>query len=635
MATGLDQVAHTNTGRQVRKTALALAVGQALFAAAAHSATLTVNTTTDVTASDALCTLREAINAINLGVAVNECSIVTPGTNDQIVFDASILASSTITLNNGQINIERDVEITAPTDNGNRLTVQQNTAESRVFFITGMNAPEVTLNNLRITGGNINNFGAGIYVNDGAQATLSNCEVTGNTSLSNGAGISVYGVQTELSLIDSQVTGNTANRGGGLELDAGSISIQNSLVNYNRAIEDGGGMLIYSADVTILSSSVNNNTAGTQGGAVAAHSSAQVRASGSSHFDFNQANSHGGGFYFAFGSSLFLSDYAHSYMSTSKATGGGIALNSANLTMSGNAYLQANAANSFGGGISLVDSQLNLNNAAVQDNFTSNDNGGGIAVRGSSVANIAASSIHGNTAASFGGGIYVLDSTANISNTTVSSNNSASNGGGIMANNGGFFSLNNVSIADNYAGANGGGINVYEGAGGTSASIANTVIAGNVASGVGEDIAAEGTISIAELGTNLFGSSSIDTLTAFFNFNPGNNNLVATSDGNTPTALAAIVTGLDSSLSDLAFLPSPNSPLIDAADSARCPNLDQRGRDRGVSFPVTIPAANGNIAVIDLGGECDIGAIEYESGEVAAKAAKLSAAKTSRQHKYR
>jgi len=52
------------------------------------------------------------------------------------------------------------------------------------------------------------------------------------------------------------------------------------------------------------------------------------------------------------------------------------------------------------------------------------------------------------------------------------------------------------------------------------------------------------------------------------------------------------------------------SPLEDVADSGLCPNRDQRGQPRDVTFFVPMVTADKKVAVIDLGGDCDIGAFE-------------------------
>lgn len=93
--------------------AIALA---AAFGAAAHAATLTVNSAADVVANDGVCTLREAIFASNgnqpSGVAMGECTAGDAGTRDRIVFaipggaPATILPLSALPTITGSVEID-------------------------------------------------------------------------------------------------------------------------------------------------------------------------------------------------------------------------------------------------------------------------------------------------------------------------------------------------------------------------------------------------------------------------------------------------------------------------------------------------------------------------------------------------
>jgi hypothetical protein len=109
---------------------------------------------------------------------------------------------------------------------------------------------------------------------------------------------------------------------------------------------------------------------------------------------------------------------------------------------------------------------------------------------------------------------------------------------------------------------------------------------------------------------NLFGHSGLTNAQAFENFTPGATDITATSDGNTPTALSAILN------TNLANNGGPTrthalvagNPAIDTVTDGTCPppSTDQRGVRRPQD-------GNG-----DGGVACDIGSIELAAARPAA-----------------
>ena len=153
----------------------------------------------------------------------------------------------------------------------------------------------LTLENLKITGGKVNNFG-GIYIKSGS-LTLKNCVVTKNESSNGGGGITFCGkkliveeseisenngasggicvakdsAQTEIK--NSKIIDNSARSGGGLDL-VGTSTIEDCKITGNTAESSNGGVgggLLLSLDnksCTIKNSVINNNTAGGSGGGI-------------------------------------------------------------------------------------------------------------------------------------------------------------------------------------------------------------------------------------------------------------------------------------------------------------------------------------------------------------------------------
>jgi Ca2+-binding RTX toxin-like protein len=182
------------------------------------------------------------------GLSLRE-AIAWAAAGDTVVF-ASGLAGSTITLEQGQLALTKDIVINGDVDGDRKadITISGNDV-SRIFLITGAfgTVTEVELRSLTLTQGNAgNNPGGAIEAN-------------------NGGGIHSAGT---LAVVNSTITGNAANNiGGGVYVLAGSASFVNATIHGNSASATGGGIFT-NASTTILNSSVTGNTAGGNGGGI-------------------------------------------------------------------------------------------------------------------------------------------------------------------------------------------------------------------------------------------------------------------------------------------------------------------------------------------------------------------------------
>lgn len=211
---------------------------------------------------------------------------------------------------------------------------QKNRNKGRV--LTSENT-SLTLENLKITGGKVNNFG-GIYIKTG-NLTLKNCVVTKNESSNGGGGIHfdgenliVYGSEisgnigasggicvardsAKTKIEKSKIIDNSARSGGGLDL-AGESTIEscdisgntataesstggfggglilafnnksckiiNSVIKNNKAGENGGGIYINGGTLSLESdAAISENTAGENGGAIYVTNGGKIRLGGS------------------------------------------------------------------------------------------------------------------------------------------------------------------------------------------------------------------------------------------------------------------------------------------------------------------------------------------------------------------
>ena len=315
--------------------------------------------------------------------------------------------------------------------------------------------------------------------------------------------------------------------------------------------------------------------------------------------------------------------------------GGAIYARSSNVTINDSIVLN-NQANNHGGGVHTKESRVTINDSYLLEN-DANQRGGGVYTQ-ESVVTIDKSLVSSNSA-TVGGGLRSGNCTLNIVNSTVFSN-TASSGGGIYTGGSDFF-MTNSTVSNNYVYNSGAGLSFYRGdievtnstisgnvsdddTGGirlvltSSMIIRNSILSGNKArntfNGLELHISRGTNINvIAE--NNIFGDAGSTNLNAFYMFVPSNNNILATSDElNIPLnqIIEPLVNNGGNTL--IHTLPSA-SPAIGAASTSECPTTDQRGNIRDEGFFVPIVAANNNVAVVDLGGDCDIGAIEFSADD--------------------
>lgn len=154
---------------------------------------------------------------------------------------------------------------------------------------------QVQLTNLTITGGD-SLYGGGIFNHSGSTLTLDRSTVRDNTSfhaggIGNSATLTlrnstvrnnvashlaggIDSVGSALTLINSTVSGNTANGdvGGGIRHQNGTLTLNTSTVRDNTSAGDGGGIYNIGGNgfgtVTLNNSTVRDNTAGNQGGGI-------------------------------------------------------------------------------------------------------------------------------------------------------------------------------------------------------------------------------------------------------------------------------------------------------------------------------------------------------------------------------
>ena len=201
--------------------------------------------------------------------------------------DARIVATnSVITRNSGGGIVNRGGSLklanTTVSDNaGVGISEDRSTSTLDRLRITGnsgggyaLSQGTTTLRNSTVAR-NSGSFGAGIFNGAGGILTISKSTIADNTASREGGGIFDHDdpfarVGASIHLVNSTVTGNAAESGGGIMVDdngSASVSVTNSTVASNSARVKGGGILVESfgefAPVGLTNTIVARNTAPT------------------------------------------------------------------------------------------------------------------------------------------------------------------------------------------------------------------------------------------------------------------------------------------------------------------------------------------------------------------------------------
>lgn len=462
----------------------------------------------------------------------------------------------------------------------------------------------IILGNVTIDGGgriilNANNTDRHFFAGNGVTFRLRHITLRDGSSLVGGGAIEASGADVILEDV-ALINNYAAVSGGAIYCFDGTLTITGAWLEHNAAAT-GGAIYNDGCDVGIVGATfIDNEALDTfgRGGAIAALAPGEVRL----HDSLVQGNeaADGGGLFVDSGASAIV---VNSRLVDNEANHGG-GLESSGAVAITHSVIEGNRVTGSGGGLWNLNGVVSLTQTTVRNNTAYE--GGGVNSYGSAVE-MNGVNVAGNVATgSHGGGIYHGGGTLFIDDATISGNSAnaaAANGGGIYQNADGNLTLTNATLAENTAGNFGGGLYHY----GRYAVLTNVTIADNTAAVAGDALYEESPMSAENPGViqmvnsvilgsaNNCGGGLFDSL--------GHN----ISRGTCPALAAASdrenYSG-DLRLGPLMFnggapemhtlLPLAGSPLINAADAARCTAHDQRGRARV--------------------GVCDIGAVEYEVG---------------------
>lgn len=542
---------HVASRRTRLSSAVALAMGL-VAGSGVQAATALVVTAAGDAGTAGTCTLRQAIQALNMGtVAGTLCTpSVISGNVDRITFATATFppaGSNTITLADAPDNVLR---ITAPnltidaTANG-QVTVERPAAAGNAFsilyFYPQPEGGKLTLSHITVRNGKLDAqwpFGAAL-----------------------GGGIaSIYG---DLELVDSTVSGNR-------------------IVTADYAA--GGGIAVYAGNLTLTGSTVADNVVSGSSGVGGMGGGVMTRPNIYSHAG-GDATIH---------ASVISGNHAYGNAGGLQV-GGALDIDATTIT--------GNRAESAAGGIKTY-GVTTVTDSTISNNVAVEKGGGIVAASGyygvpAALVTIQSSTISGNrvtaNGGNRGGGIYTRLGDLAISNSTLANNAATGDfgrGGGIyILKNDQPVTLQNVTVAGNTAKQRGGGIMIGTGGAGTI-NMWSTVFASSVDTGIdGRNLAvATGSVTVQ-----------------------GAYNLVYPAPSSTDNVLnVTFVTPLLPGLPQLTtlghfggqtatMLPQAGSALLDAVPAgATCPlAVDQRGQARPVGSACDIGAVELDAATVN------------------------------------
>ena len=257
----------------------------------------------DVTASNGLCSLREAINNANTNsdTTGGDCMPGVGSSVDSILLTTDVTLDTIDSAGTGLPAISSSIIL-----RGDGHTIERDTGAADSFRIFNVAANgTLRLFNVTISGGSINaagggirnfgnlylnrshvinnsgNFGGGIFSN--SFVSINDSTVNDNSG-TNGGGIYSNSVGT-LEIKDATIRGNTASTNGGGIYNGGNVSIVRSTVESNISTESGGG--IYSDSSMTLVNVVVRGNDNTSSGNESLSYGAGIRISGGSASIYN------------------------------------------------------------------------------------------------------------------------------------------------------------------------------------------------------------------------------------------------------------------------------------------------------------------------------------------------------------
>ncbi|WP_116790506.1 T9SS type A sorting domain-containing protein [Flavobacterium psychrotrophum] len=327
---------------------------------------------------------------------------------------------------------------------------------------------QVTLTNITLTDNVTNNSpgnGGGLHVTGAGTVSISGGTVSGNEAGAEGGGL--WNGTGTMNIDGTLITNNTASGaladqgGGGIyNLNGGTVTIINATISNNvadGAAGSGGGILNdVGSQLSVTDTEISGNTAARAGGGIEDNSGTSTIVLTNVDLINNSTGSspgNGGGLHITGAGSATITGGV--VRGNSAVEGGGLWNATGTLTVNG-VYITANIARGAtitdgGGGIFNNGGTLVVNKSTIAANTATGllGRGGGIHVNGGTAA-ISGSTISGNTSIANGGGIYSTG-TLTVNANTITLNSATVSGGGIYHNAATAATIKNTIVSGNIA----------------------------------------------------------------------------------------------------------------------------------------------------------------------------------------
>lgn len=193
---------------------------------------------------------------------------INDGTQSFIIHVSGNCVAEAIDDNNSVVNIVPDKTLTLTiqgkdghTATINATTLNSNGAMGRVMYVGGK--ANVTLQNITLTGGSAD-YGGGVYIDGGTLIMETGSSIKNNTANDQGGGVYIAGGTLKMET-DSSINGNTAsNQGGGVFINNGEFNMTGGTISGNTVTSgNGGGVFVKDTGSTFNMSggTINGNTA--------------------------------------------------------------------------------------------------------------------------------------------------------------------------------------------------------------------------------------------------------------------------------------------------------------------------------------------------------------------------------------
>lgn len=251
---------------------LALCLASAPRRAQAVGGVIEVTTTDDEyeTNSDT-CSLREAVQAVNLGTAFNGCP---EGDTIQLAGGETYMLSINGSNNDNNLTGDLDVlaSLTITSSTTERAIISGDTGWADRLLDIQTAGITVTISSILFTGGNVTGQGGALRNNVNSVVALDSVEVKDNAASTGGGGLANMGggsVQIMRSVFQNNLVQGAGPAGAGLlGLNGGSITMSQSAVLDNHAEGGDGGGFSIDGFLTLKNVTISGNTAADNGGGI-------------------------------------------------------------------------------------------------------------------------------------------------------------------------------------------------------------------------------------------------------------------------------------------------------------------------------------------------------------------------------